>query len=561
MAGSATVIAKLILDSTGYNKGIKDAKAKTTDFSKSGEKGTSAFGKSFEKLTGVSLGAAGAFTVAAMALKKISDYLRESNQELADYATKIDDAGRLSGNTAEQTSRLIQVTDDLFISYEKLYGVLSGAARKGTDTSIEGLIRLSDEYNSLNTVQEQNLFLIDKLGKSGLELKKFMELGAEGIRTKMEAVQDSLILDREAVAQAMALKKAQDDLADAQQANMLATAKASSNLAIAWTKTKTAFVESVGAFLTVETDETKLALQSIKNQKDAIQIAIARTGATDVLINRLRELEYQEYDLNAASMGVSQVNWENFQDGTFIIEKQTGALEEEIDALRKTEKATMSWEEAWTSATTNAERDNLGLDLLKTGLEEFGVAGDEIWRGMLEGMGKISPAAIEAYVEMQTIISKIRSLLAQGFSTDVIVNYVIDAQQYGADVPIVSIDNIKQSQSTTSATIPGGYEYAGTVSSTDLTPVYRNTAGDIIKGNAIGGQTIANTMVQVNEGGKPEVLSTGGKDYLLTGNDDGMVKQYYGNQTKQSIEMPEMDYDKLARAIRSEFQKLPMIGR
>jgi len=128
-----------------------------------------AFGDKFKSLTGVSLGfatAAGAASGAVMALGK---FLADSVNETVAYATEIDNMSRLLGISTEDTSRLVQASDDLFISQEKLQAALQAATRQGIDVSIEGLNRLSEQYLALPPGVERSEFVLKTFGRSGAE--------------------------------------------------------------------------------------------------------------------------------------------------------------------------------------------------------------------------------------------------------------------------------------------------------------------------------------------------------------------------------------------------------
>lgn len=206
----------IIINTMKKGLGDKDTKAALKDI-----------GKDFQRTTGLSLSYAGALSATIAVAKKFIDITNQSVQKTAELATKQDDIARLTGNSAEQSGRLLQMTDDLFISYDKLSGILSGAAKKGTDTHIESIKALSEEYLKLNTNEEKNKFLIEQFGKTGLDFKKVMELGAEGIQKKMDAVSASLVLDQKAIAQMIAYKKSVDDVNDAQEALIISIGRES----------------------------------------------------------------------------------------------------------------------------------------------------------------------------------------------------------------------------------------------------------------------------------------------------------------------------------------------
>ncbi len=176
-----------------------------------------AFGDKFKSLTGVSLGfatAAGAASGAVMALGK---FLADSVNETVAYATEIDNMSRLLGISTEDTSRLVQASDDLFISQEKLQAALQAATRQGIDVSIDGLKRLSEQYLALPPGVERSEFVLKTFGRSGAEMGKLMEQGAAGIEAATAAIADNMIVTGRSMQDVMNYKRSVDNLSDSWQ--------------------------------------------------------------------------------------------------------------------------------------------------------------------------------------------------------------------------------------------------------------------------------------------------------------------------------------------------------
>lgn len=121
---------------------------------------------------------------------------------------------RSLGASADETSRLIQVSDDVRVSYETLQIAMKEAQKNGIDPSIDGLARLSDQYLALAPGVERTQFLLDKFGKSGLEMGKLMEKGGEGIRSASKAVSENLIMTEEGIQKTDDYQMKLDDLSD-----------------------------------------------------------------------------------------------------------------------------------------------------------------------------------------------------------------------------------------------------------------------------------------------------------------------------------------------------------
>ena len=171
----------------------------------------------FKSVTGVSLGFATASGAAGAAVSGLIKFVSDAVNETVAYATEIDNMSRLLGLSTEETSRLVQASDDLFISQETLTSGLQAATRKGIDVSIEGLKRLADEYNSLPAGVTRSKFVLDTFGRSGAEMGKLMEQGAAGIDAATAAIADNMIITQKSMADIMNYKRSVDNLNDSWQ--------------------------------------------------------------------------------------------------------------------------------------------------------------------------------------------------------------------------------------------------------------------------------------------------------------------------------------------------------
>lgn len=141
--------------------------------------------------------------------------LKNSFQGYMEYANQVRDTSRSLGVGAEEASRLIQVADDVTISYQTLATSMKLAQKQGIDPSIEGLAKLADQYLALAPGVERTQFLLDAFGKSGAEMGKLMEQGGDGIRSMSEAIDENMILTQEALDTQREYEIAVDDLSDA----------------------------------------------------------------------------------------------------------------------------------------------------------------------------------------------------------------------------------------------------------------------------------------------------------------------------------------------------------
>jgi hypothetical protein len=149
----------------------------------------------------------------------------ETGQKFIDYSEQVKNMSRNIGASAEESSRLIQVADDVRLSYESMAQSMKFAQKNGTEMSIEGLAKLADEYNRLPQGVQRAQFLLDEFGKSGMEMGKLMEQGGAGIRSMSASIEQGLILDEAAIQSAEEYKVAVDGLSDSWDAFAMSIGK------------------------------------------------------------------------------------------------------------------------------------------------------------------------------------------------------------------------------------------------------------------------------------------------------------------------------------------------
>jgi hypothetical protein len=115
--------------------------------------------------------------------------------ELVKYGDEVKKLSTITGQSAEDTSRQIQMADDLRVSYETLARALQFASKNGIDTSTEGLIKLGEQYKNLAPGIERTKFLTDKFSKSGVDMGKILEKTEDQLRSLAANTKDGLILD------------------------------------------------------------------------------------------------------------------------------------------------------------------------------------------------------------------------------------------------------------------------------------------------------------------------------------------------------------------------------
>jgi hypothetical protein len=157
----ASILAEIGLDSSkftgglsGVLKGLSDIKGSLKDISVTGP-------------------------LAAAAILGLGKAAADAIKDTVAYAKQVEDLSRLIGATPEEASRMIQAADDMRISYETLAASMEAAIRKGFDPSIEGLQKLQQQYQNIQSPIERSKFLMDTFGRAGADMAPLLQLSSE----------------------------------------------------------------------------------------------------------------------------------------------------------------------------------------------------------------------------------------------------------------------------------------------------------------------------------------------------------------------------------------------
>jgi len=205
MAG--TSILQIILKVTKEGTGDKEMASATKEL-----KGS---------LNDLGLGALGSITplaAVAAAVTAVAAFTVDATNETIKYANEVRAMSQLTGQSAEESSRLLQVMDDMKVSTDTLTMATKTLSKQGLTMNIETLAKLSDEYNSLGNAADKTAFLVKNFGKSGLGMAEAMEKGGAALQSMNDEVSGSLVLNQKSVDAARQLEKQQDNLNDSWQA-------------------------------------------------------------------------------------------------------------------------------------------------------------------------------------------------------------------------------------------------------------------------------------------------------------------------------------------------------
>jgi hypothetical protein len=147
-------------------------------------------------------------------LGEVQKVYNETIGKTVEYAATVRQMSLISGASTEETSRMIQMTDDLGVEIGALEVAMRAASTRGIVLTTESLAKQSDEYLKLAPGIERNTYLTDLYGARGLEMAKVLAKGSKEIIAMSNAVADNMVMTQESIDQAREYEIALDNLND-----------------------------------------------------------------------------------------------------------------------------------------------------------------------------------------------------------------------------------------------------------------------------------------------------------------------------------------------------------
>lgn len=153
--------------------------------------------------------------VANQVFSAAQGFIRDTAGEVVNYANQVRSLTTAIGATPEEASKLIQVADDVGISFGQLNSALEAGIRKGVKPTIENIGKMSDEYLALNPGIERSEYLMENFGRTGTDLARIMELGSGKIEEMGDSIEGTaMLMDQDALDAAEDYRLALDSLSD-----------------------------------------------------------------------------------------------------------------------------------------------------------------------------------------------------------------------------------------------------------------------------------------------------------------------------------------------------------
>lgn len=373
-------------------------------------------------------------------LATTSAILKTSYDEYSKLAESVRDLSLVSGESAESTSRFIQVLDD----YQITAGDAEAAAKKlkdnGLSPTIDTLATLSDQFRGIKDPAERLDFVYDKLGKSGAKFINMLNQGSDAIRENAAAINESLILNDMEIKMYEVGRLAIDAKADALAAFRVELGQNIGNVI--------AFADAMQRAAEIQEESTKFVnghKERTIEYADALNMAIAeQLKAADASAEYKYNLEEEARALkevaaaNAELMGTVeklQSTTENFADQYQRINEDMSLSDEERKA--RIAEVAAAEEEANRRIILSMLEKQLAVDGLDARETEYLLSKGQEWGIYSE---EVIAAARDAQAEVMALAGEINAVPAGKTVTfDIITNGAppnLDTSTAAANAPV-----------------------------------------------------------------------------------------------------------------------------
>ena len=149
-------------------------------------------------------------TIAIAVVQTVQEAIKVTDE----YNESIRDLSLVSGESAENTSRFIQVLDDFGLTADDAMVAAKALKEKGLSPNIETLAALADEFKKIKDPAERMAFVQENLGKGGAKWVAVLNQESSALRETAASVDKYLVKTDEQIKKAEIARLAIDNLAD-----------------------------------------------------------------------------------------------------------------------------------------------------------------------------------------------------------------------------------------------------------------------------------------------------------------------------------------------------------
>jgi len=111
--------------------------------------------------------------------------------EAINYASEVRGLAQAFGLSAEESSKLLQVADDVKVSTGTLQAAFREMAKNGIAPSIDSIKRLATQYQEIDDPAQRAKFALENFGRAGLEMTPILLQSAQAIDQMTESAERS----------------------------------------------------------------------------------------------------------------------------------------------------------------------------------------------------------------------------------------------------------------------------------------------------------------------------------------------------------------------------------
>ncbi|MDR3577068.1 MAG: hypothetical protein P4L50_24665 [Anaerolineaceae bacterium] len=150
--------------------------------------------------------------VASQAMQIIQGAYDATITKTQEYDGEVRQMELVTGDNASQAARMIQVAEQMGVSYDQLTTSMKFAVKQGIEPNIQGLEDVSQKFLSLESPIDRDKLLLKDFGKSGEDMAAEMMLGKDGLQQLNDSVEAGLIPTQDAINASKLLSISENDL-------------------------------------------------------------------------------------------------------------------------------------------------------------------------------------------------------------------------------------------------------------------------------------------------------------------------------------------------------------
>ena len=507
-------------------------------------------------------------TLAVMVVQGIQEAIKVTDE----YNESIRDLSLVSGESAESTSRFIQVLDDFGLTADDAMTAAKALKEKGLSPSIDTLAMLADEFKKIQDPAERMAFVQENLGKGGAKWVAVLNQESSALRETANSVSQYLVKTDEQIKKAEIARLAIDNLGDSWAAFQNRIGDAKNELIFNAEASNMAYdaLKKQGVAINQGTQYSQAYKDALEKAKEELlasgEASLEYTANLEEQARQLEETSKANQALIDGAIEITQRNKDFEQSQQDILTK--------IAETRAEGEKLYPWE-AEKIAENQQKLDELGQAYFDN-LEDFKAAMQEKFTlyaveqiAMSDGVAGFSEAEYEkARVILETTDTATAAAFeeqqAMAMLAQAVTDGTVPVQEWGSILDsvmadgVVSIDEVRARIEAVPKqnTITFDIVTNGAPPNLDISPEASNAPKGTHKSSHATGGTFMIPSSYGNEGFAMGNGDTASGGELISITPKGQGQKQDNSELLSAIQGLKMDYGKMARAISTAMQAI-----